>query len=388
MKSNISPFPFYTNKEDRKKWYAYGRDYKYLAPQKYILPFQINRAHREEYIKGTQIGAEFIGGYLKSDGTLVEGQSTTGVLQIDIEDVQGGKVIYVENMPRAPFYEVLTQKVQGASIAFVGTSGSVISTYNPMQISERQWSGVVSIPSGTQTIYVTSYNESVSTDNAVVYNTSAQTASIKAFLVRDSQTDTILFEVPANALKIVNKGNRDYIISLGLEEVSELSGKKRMYIELTDGVEVWYSADFGWCTPCLKIEWYDGEDFVVGNNEAIIYSNGYKNEFYVDAEIGMPSYEYEEEVAERGGHTFPIMQVSYKQYQFSFLAPEEVCDMLRIVRMSDYIRIYAEDTYEVANFLMTPTWQEQGYLAEVVCEFATASVAKKTGKGYTINKSI
>ena len=46
------------------------------------------------------------------------------------------------------------------------------------------------------------------------------------------------------------------------------------------------------------------------------------------------------------------------------------------------------DTYEATSFLMTPTWAEQGYLAEVACEFTTDTVAKKVGKGVTIAKNV
>ena len=46
------------------------------------------------------------------------------------------------------------------------------------------------------------------------------------------------------------------------------------------------------------------------------------------------------------------------------------------------------DTYEATSFLMTPTWAEQGYLAEVACEFTTDTVAKKIGKGVTIAKNV
>lgn len=383
-RNNFSPLPFYTEKGEQYKWYAYGRDYIFLAPQKHILAFQIQRQARTEVAPLVEAPSEYTDGYLKADGTLVETtENNCGVAIIDRADITGTS-LYIENLPRAPFYADLSSQVQGAQIAFLNSASEVISTLNPSSISQTQWSGDVAIPNNTATIYVLQYNKSVSTENATIYDTELVPKSVQSALVRDADTNEILFSIPISSFVAVNLGEYDYITCNGLTDASYPQGAEKMYIELTDGVEVWYSAFFGWCNPCLKIEWYDTDDLEFDAG-AIIYSQGYKNEMYFDAEIGMPEYEFEEEVSERGGYQFPINQISYKRYRFSVLAPEEVCDVMRFIRLSDYIKVTAKGVeYDATSFLITPTWQEQGYLAEIACEFTTNSVVKKTGKGVAL----
>ena len=54
--------------------------------------------------------------------------------------------------------------------------------------------------------------------------------------------------------------------------------------------------------------------------------------------------------------------------------------------MADYIQITDRynQVYSCDTFLITPEWQGNGNLASVDVEFETATVVKKTGKGYTL----
>ena len=386
-RNNISPFPFFLDKGEQTKWYAFGRDYIYLSPKRYILPFQIQRAERKDIAKGTEVTADYIAGYIHANGNLVEDTTTnSGVGQIAIEDVSG-LYLYIENMPKSIGYKGISGKTEyGASVAFHKADGSVISVYNPIFVGDT-WTGMVTIPQGTSTIYVVQYNKAVSETNATYFNTNSIPKTIKSAVLRDAKTDAKIADL-ALAFSYITIESKDYIVHKG-EEIAFLEGfTDKMYLELSDGIDTWYSAYFGFCEPCMKIEWYDVEDFLFDAG-AIAYSDGYKNEMFFDAEIGMPEYEFEEEVAERNGYQFPISQISYKKYKFTILVPEEVCDVMRFIRLSDHIRISTKnDTYEATSFLMTPTWAEQGYLAEVACEFTTDTVAKKIGKGVTIAKNV
>ena len=386
-RNNISPFPFFLDKGEQTKWYAFGRDYIYLSPKRYILPFQIQRAERKDIVKGTEVTADYIAGYIHANGNLVEDSTTnSGVGQIAIEDVSG-LYLYIENMPKSISYKGISGKTEyGASVAFHKADGSVISVYNPIFVGDT-WTGMVTIPQGTSTIYVVQYNKAVSETNATYFNTNSIPKTIKSAVLRDAKTDAKIADL-ALAFSYITIESKDYIVHKG-EEIAFLEGfTDKMYLELSDGIDTWYSAYFGFCEPCMKIEWYDVEDFLFDAG-AIAYSDGYKNEMFFDAEIGMPEYEFEEEVAERNGYQFPISQISYKKYKFTILVPEEVCDVMRFIRLSDHIRISTKnDTYEATSFLMTPTWAEQGYLAEVACEFTTDTVAKKIGKGVTIAKNV
>lgn len=387
-RNNISPFPFFIDKGEQTKWYAFGRDYIYLSPKRYILPFQIQRPERKDFAPSDAIASEYIDGYLDKNGNLVEQSGlNAGVGSIDASEITNG-YLYINNMPSPIFYQEITTRVRGAQIAFVNGSGQVLKVENPItELGNTTWSGMVAIPQGTATIYVTQYNKLVSEENATYNKVAITPKTIKSAVLRDAKTDAKITDL-ALAFSYITIESKDYIVHKG-EETSFLEGfTDKMYLELSDGIDTWYSAYFGFCEPCMRIEWYDVEDFLFDAG-AIAYSDGYKNEMFFDAEIGMPEYEFEEEVAERNGYQFPISQISYKKYKFTILVPEEVCDVMRFIRLSDHIRISTKnDTYEATSFLMTPTWTEQGYLAEVACEFTTDTIAKKIGKGVTIAKNV
>ena len=387
-RNNISPFPFFLDKGEQTKWYAFGRDYVYLSPKRYILPFQIQRAERNDFAPSDVIASDYIDGYLDKNGNLVEQSGlNAGVGSIDASQITNG-YLYINNMPSPIFYQEITTRVQGAQIAFVNGSGQVLKVENPItELGNTTWSGMVTIPQGTTIIYVTQYNKVVSEENATYNKVAITPKTIKSAGLRDAKTDAKIADLSL-AFSYITIESKDYIVHKG-EEIAFLEGfTDKMYLELSDGIDTWYSAYFGFCEPCMKIEWYDVDNFLFDAG-AIAYSDGYKNEMFFDAEIGMPEYEFEEEVAERNGYQFPISQISYKKYKFTILVPEEVCDVMRFIRLSDHIRISTKnDTYEATSFLMTPTWAEQGYLAEVACEFTTDTVAKKIGKGVTIAKNV
>lgn len=387
-RNNISPFPFFLDKGEQTKWYAFGRDYIYLSPKRYILPFQIQRPERKDFAPSDAIASDYIDGYLDKNGNLVEQSGlNAGVGSIDASEITNG-YLYINNMPSPIFYQEITMRVQGAQISFVNGSGQVLKVENPItELGNTTWSGMVAIPQGTITIYVTQYNKVVSEENATYNKVAITPKTIKSAVLRDAKTDAKIADL-ALAFSYITIESKDYIVHKG-EETALLEGfTDKMYLELSDGIDTWYSAYFGFCEPCMRIEWYDVEDFLFDAG-AIAYSDGYRNEMFFDAEIGMPEYEFEEEVAERNGYQFPISQISYKKYKFTILVPEEVCDVMRFIRLSDHIRISTKnDTYEATSFLMTPTWAEQGYLAEVACEFTTDTVAKKIGKGVTIAKNV
>ena len=83
------------------------------------------------------------------------------------------------------------------------------------------------------------------------------------------------------------------------------------------------------------------------------------------------------------GYAFIESQVSKKVYKFTFVAPEYLCDALRIVRLCDTKLIHSKrQMYELTTFNMDVEWQEQGDLASVECEFETDTVIANIG-GYT-----
>lgn len=135
--------------------------------------------------------------------------------------------------------------------------------------------------------------------------------------------------------------------------------------------------------PYLKLEWWDETDLIMDAGAIVYTSPAFKNVLYLPSDIAKPEYQFEEEGEERDGYFFPVKQISYKQYRFGFLAPEYLLDVLRLVRMADHIRITKNgQQYSLDTFLITPEWESEGDVANVVVEFRTATVAKRIGVGY------
>lgn len=161
------------------------------------------------------------------------------------------------------------------------------------------------------------------------------------------------------------------------------------YCTLSDGIQTWYSEMFTAVQDVsgyLKIEWYDIENLVFDAGQIVYQNPGFRNVLYLCTELGKPEYKFEEEGEERDGYFFPEKQISEKTYKCTILAPEYLCDVMRFIRMADYVRVtdkYGRN-YDCDTFLITPKWQTQGNLASVEIEFETATVVKKNGRGYII----
>ena len=131
-----------------------------------------------------------------------------------------------------------------------------------------------------------------------------------------------------------------------------------------------------------RIEWYDDEDMVMDGCRIVYQNPRFINRLWFASEIGKPEYTFDEDGEERDGFFFPEKQLSEKTYKMTVLAPEYLCDVMRFIRMADYVRVtdkYGRE-YDCDTFLITPKWQEQGDLASVEIEFETDTVAKKIGR--------
>ena len=177
----------------------------------------------------------------------------------------------------------------------------------------------------------------------------------------------------------------DIIVFNGASDINLNLPEGLYYAKLSRGVDIWYSEVFtivNDISTYLKIEWEDVDDLVFDDGR-IVYNTGFKNVLYLCSEIGKPEYEFEEEGENRDGYFFPEKQISEKTYKFTFLAPEYLCDVLRLVRMSDSVNIYKDgQVYDCDTFLITPKWQTQGDIAVVDAEFQCSTVIKKIGRAY------
>lgn len=163
---------------------------------------------------------------------------------------------------------------------------------------------------------------------------------------------------------------------------------EQYYLKLSDGVDTWFSEVFtvvNDLSKYVKIEYFDRDNLEYTGGH-IDYSHPYRNYCYVQTEIGKPEYPFKEEAQDRDGYLFVEQQISEKKYKFEFLAPEFLCDALRVVRMHDYVRIYDKGkVYDVENIIFEPKWKEQGNLAVMEVEFECDTIIKKIGKGFVDN---
>ena len=150
------------------------------------------------------------------------------------------------------------------------------------------------------------------------------------------------------------------------------------------GLGTIYSDIFTVCNKVddyLLIEYNNSYNFDLKNG-VVDFSDNFKFKCYLNTQIGKPDYDFEEEATERTGYTFIESQVSKKIYKFTFLAPEYLCDALRIVRLCENKKITSKlQVYDLTTFSMEPEWEDQGDLAAVECEFETDTVIANIG-GY------
>lgn len=181
----------------------------------------------------------------------------------------------------------------------------------------------------------------------------------------------------------------DVIVYYGLLPILDVQYDGRYYAVMSDGVDTWYSEV--WTVvqnmePYLRVEWYCKENVVYEGGQIVYTETIYHNYLYFDTQVGKPDYKFEEEGENRDGFFFPEKQLSEKVYKCHILAPEYLLDVMRLIRMADYVKItdrYGR-VYICDTFLITPEWQEQGDLASVEIEFETDTVVKKIGRGYSM----
>lgn len=171
----------------------------------------------------------------------------------------------------------------------------------------------------------------------------------------------------------------------GTLPINEIEYEGLYYLAiLTTELGTIYSDVFSVCTRVddyILMEYSNSYDLQLKGG-IVDFSDGFKFKCYLNTQIGKPEYSFEEEATERMGYSFIESQVSKKIYKFTFLAPEYLCDALRIVRLCDYKQITSKlQTYDLTTFSMEPEWQDQGDLASVECEFETDTVIANIG-GY------
>lgn len=212
-------------------------------------------------------------------------------------------------------------------------------------------------------------------------------SSVTIIDVETGATTNILSELTSAGLNIkefISDGYDLIINPSALIFPSLVLADGKYYLQISDGINTWYSEIFTVVTDLskyLKLEYWDSENIAYSGGH-VDYSSPFKNYCYLQTEIGKPEYPFEEEAQQRDGYIFIEKQISEKKYKFEFIAPEYLCDALRIVRMHDFVNIYSKGKkYSVENIIFDPKWREQGNLAVMEVEFECDTIIKKIGRG-------
>ena len=206
--------------------------------------------------------------------------------------------------------------------------------------------------------------------------------SIDGTLMRDLTT---IFS--ATELKRISYDTYDVLVYLGATAVSPALAEGLYYLEIQAGTEKLYSEVFNavgavQASEIVEITYWDNNDFIFQHTVGrLVYSDNYRNKIYLPTKLAKPEYKIEEVVEDRDGFKFVEKQIQKKLFKFSFLAPEYLCDVVSIIGMHDNIVInYNNKIYHVYDILFTPTWTEDGFLANIDAEFTTDAVIKKIGR--------
>ena len=360
----------------------YGRVYPLYTPAGFLLPFQILREPLRELTPMTLEDMEQ-GSVPKlwDDGYIVFDWAYSLINDTIQYDVSGISRIYVENLPPA---EVVTGADYYANVVFTDDNDDVVSYLNLGNFFDS-YTGYIDVPAGASYMYL--YSKVGATDEKVesVGTNPRPIEECKIF----ASSGELYADVSANIIPYISiqsvPGYDCIIYGSKLPFLSSMPDGQ-YYAVMTDGVNIWYSEIFtvvNDITPYLKIEWWDEDDFVMDAGTIVYKYNGgqFKNVLYLQADIAKPEYIFEDEGETRDGYFFPSKQISEKRYRFSFLASEYLLDVMRFIRMADYVRIEKNgQEYAVDSFLITPEWESNGDIATVDAEFDTATVAKKIGR--------
>lgn len=217
----------------------------------------------------------------------------------------------------------------------------------------------------------------------IVKSANLNTLKVRLYSYNTGNSIDITKSMLNSGLSVKQYGTFAILVYTGIGPISELKQEGQYYLRIElDSTSVLISDIFASrnnVDDCIKLEYSNSYNFELKDG-VIDFSDNFTFICYLPTQIGYPNYQFEETVTNRMGYSYMESQVSKKVYQFVFIAPEYLCDALRIVRMCETKRIISNDkAYEAINFNMSVEWQEQGNLAAVTCEFETDNVIANIG---------
>lgn len=346
-----------------------------------LLPFLIVRPKTVTY----GAGDEAIAMSGRNDGLYYDDGTTTswenGMAIYDIPEHTGVLVLYLQNVPTP---RVIGDK-QTSSIVIQDNKGNVL------QQSDKagDFAYPIAADNATEIWIQTDWNlnEMGEIDTPKVRLSVAKSvpAPVRDAYLHDCEGNTTdILSKFTDSIKVVNVGDSDVIFYDGTATPLEGIAVGTYWLQLTSGDD-WYSEMFTYgAVPDVRLEWNDVSDLSLPEGE-IPYSRGYVNRVWLNTAVGRPEYEIEKEGDERDGYFFMEKGISRKSYRMTFFAPEYLCDALRLVPVSDVVKIWdtsrgASVEYDVDDVDMEVEWLEQGNYASVTITFHTDTVVKNLGK--------
>lgn len=380
--NNLSPLPFYravAEQECRLPW-AFG-DVFPLRCDNRLLPFLIVRPKTTTYGAGDEAIA--MGGV--NDGLYYDDGTTmsleNGMAIYDIPEHTGVLVLYLQNVPTP---RVIGGK-QTSSIVIQDNEGNVLQQSD----EEGDFAYPIAADNAASIWIQTDWNlnEMGEVDTPKVRLSVAKSVPtpVRDAYLHDCEGNTTdILSKFTDSIKVVNVGDSDVIFYDGTATPLEGIAAGTYWLQLTSG-DVWYSEMFTYgAVPNVRLEWNDVSDLSLPDGK-IPYSRGYVNRVWLNTAVGRPEYEIEKEGDERDGYFFMEKGISRKSYRMTFFAPEYLCDALRLVPVSDVVKIWdtsrgASVEYDVDDVDMEVEWLEQGNYASVTITFHTDTVVKNLGK--------
>lgn len=221
------------------------------------------------------------------------------------------------------------------------------------------------------------------------FTCSSEVTGIGDIYLIDADTDISLGSINLKeaGLSLIDYGNFKLIKFLGQLPLTTINKEGRYYLKMyLQGYNNYIYSDIFTSvndTSGFVSVTYKNSNNILYKGGIIDFNDGFSFQCYLNTIIGKPEYEFEEEVTERMGYSFIESQVSKKTYRFTFLAPEFLCDALRLVKLCD-TRIIADKfkEYRPLTLNLKPEWEDQGDLAAVECEFSVDNIIANVG-GYT-----
>lgn len=221
---------------------------------------------------------------------------------------------------------------------------------------------------------------------SLVYVDDGTTTDITSDLVGHGlrKVDNCIFYYPTGIFTLIYPSVGNYYLTITTQDTDVPEGETHTYYSevfcvtdrIEDAIQITYTSPINLQTQFGEVPFNDGNG-----------DNIFKFRVWLNALIGKPEYNFEEVETNRNGYSFLERCTSKKTYRFTVIAPEYLCDALRLVKLcSEVVIRHKGKTYEPITFDMNVRWEEQGDLASVSMSFDTDNILTSIG-GY-IRESI